>query len=95
MTEYLPKSKSLGRNVKVELYLFSYATKTDLKKATGVDASEFAQKIDLASLDLHVDELETAKLKTVSADLSKLSNVVNNDFVKKTEYHKLVAKVSI
>ena len=55
MTEYLPKS--LGRNVEVELYLSSYATKTDLKKATGVDASELAQKIDLASLNLDVDEL--------------------------------------
>ena len=34
------------------------------------------------------------KLKTVSVDLSKLSNVVNKDVVKKTVYNKLVAKVN-
>ena len=31
------------------------------------------------------------KLKTVPIDLSKLSNVVNNDVVKKTVYDKLVS----
>ena len=34
------------------------------------------------------------KLKTVPIDLSKWSNVVNNDVVKKTIYDKLVAKVN-
>ena len=34
------------------------------------------------------------KLKTVPVDLSKLSNVVNNDVVKKTAYDKLVAKIN-
>ena len=33
-------------------------------------------------------------LKTVPVDLSKLSNVVKNDVVKKTEYNKLVNKVN-
>ena len=33
------------------------------------------------------------KLGTGPVDLSKLSNVVKNDVVKKTEYDKLVAKV--
>ena len=32
--------------------------------------------------------------KTVPVDLSKLSNVVKNDIIKKTEYDKLVAKVN-
>ena len=45
------------------------------------DTSEFA----------NVDEWDIDKLKTVSVDLSKLSNVVNSD-VKKTEYDKLVTK---
>ena len=31
MSEYFPKPHSLGANVKVELYLSNYATKTDLK----------------------------------------------------------------
>ena len=44
--EYLPKPKSFGANVKLELDLSNYATKTDLKNATGVDTSEFAKKTD-------------------------------------------------
>ena len=44
MREYFPKSKSLGANVKVELDLSNYATKTDLKNATGDDTSSFAKK---------------------------------------------------
>ena len=31
MNEHFPKPKSLGENVKVELYLSNYATKADLK----------------------------------------------------------------
>ena len=44
MSEYFPKSKSLGTNVKVALDQFNYATKADLKNAAGVDASDFAKK---------------------------------------------------
>ena len=47
MSEYFPKRKSLGANVKVELYLSHYPTKADLKNKTGVDTSKFAKKIDL------------------------------------------------
>ena len=35
------------------------------------------------------------KLNTVPVDLSKLTNVVNNEVVKKTVYSKLVTKVNI
>ena len=41
MSKYFPKPKPLGKNVKVELGLPNYATKSDLKKATGVDRSNF------------------------------------------------------
>ena len=44
MSEYFPKPKSLGENVKVELNLSNYATKADLKNATGVDTSDFGTK---------------------------------------------------
>ena len=37
--------------------------------------------------------MDIDKLTTVPNDLAKLSNVVKNDVVKKTEYHKLVTKV--
>ena len=45
MSEYFPKPKSLGVNVKVELDLSHYATKADLKNATSVNTSDFAIKI--------------------------------------------------
>ena len=44
MSEYFPKPKSLGANVKVELDLSKYTTKADLKNVTGVDTSDFAKK---------------------------------------------------
>ena len=50
MSEYFPELISLGGRVKVELDLCNYATKADLKNATGIDTSKFAKKVDLASL---------------------------------------------
>ena len=44
MSELFPKPKSLGANVKAELDLLNYATKADLKNATGVDTSDFDKK---------------------------------------------------
>ena len=55
MSEYFPKPKSLGANGKVELDLSNYATKANLKNATGVDTSKFAKKVDLGSLKSEVD----------------------------------------
>ena len=51
---------------------------------------ELILKSNLAILKAEVDK----NLKTVPADLSKLSNVVNNDTVKKTVYDKSVTKVN-
>ena len=72
----------------------TYATKTDLKNVTLVDTSSFALKTDLANLKMEVDKLGIAKLAPVSVDLSKLSDAVKNDIVKKTVYDGLVAKVN-
>ena len=47
----------------------------------------------MASLKTEVDQLDIDKLTPVPNDLEKLSNVVKNDVVKKTEYNKLVTKV--
>ena len=71
-----------------------YATKADVKNITHIDTSSFALKTNLANLKTEVDKLDIDKLVPVSADLSKLSNVVNNGVVKKTEYDKLVIKVN-
>ena len=40
-----------------------------------------------------MDKIDVDKLKTVRLDLKKLSNVVNNEVVRKSLYNKLVAKV--
>ena len=45
ISQYHPKPyRSFGWNVKVELDLSSYATKAELKNATGIDISKFAAK---------------------------------------------------
>ena len=71
----------------------NYATKTDLKNVTHVDTSGFAVKTNLANLKTEVDKLDIDKLVPVPIDLSKLSDVVKNDVVKKDVYDKVVAKV--
>ena len=48
----------------------------------------------MASLKTEEDKLDVDKLVPVPVDLSKLSDVVRNDVVKKTAYDKLVAKVN-
>ena len=50
MSEYCPELKSSEGRVKFELDLSNYATKPDLKNATGVDTSKFSKKVDLANL---------------------------------------------
>ena len=61
---------------------------------THVDTSSLALKTNLANLKTEVDKLEIDKLAPVPLDLSKLSDVVKNDAVKKTMCDKLVAKVN-
>ena len=94
MSQYFPPYRSFGGNVKVELDLYSYATKTDLKNVTHVDISNFALKSNLASLKTEVHKIDVGNLKTVPVDLGKLSNVVKNEVVKKTVYNKIVTKVN-
>ena len=93
MSQYFPPYRSSEGDIKVELDLSNYATKTDLKKVTHVDVSSFASKTNLASLKTEVDKIDADKLKTVPVDLAKLSNVVKNDVVEKTEYSSLKTKV--
>ena len=45
MSEYFPRLKFLGGNVKIELDLCNYATETVLKNAVGVDTLKFAKKV--------------------------------------------------
>ena len=90
-SQYFPPYGSTN-NMKVELDLANYATKDDVKNITHVDVSSYATKINLAALKIEVDKIDTDKLKTVP-DLSKLSNVVKNDVVKKTDYNTKVTSI--
>ena len=86
MITYYPPYKSSSNNVKVELDLTNYATKMDLKNITHVDVSSFANKTNLAALKTEVDKIDTDKLKTAPTDLATLTNAIENDVVKKTDY---------
>ena len=56
--------------------------------------SSFVLKTNLASLKTEVDKWDIGKLITLSVDLSKLSNALKNDAVKKAVYDKLAVKVN-
>ena len=49
----------------------------------------------LSNLKSKQDKLEVAKLVPVFVDLSKLSDVVKHNAVKKTEYDKMIKKVNV
>ena len=50
MSQYYPPYKCSINNIKVELDLANYATKTDLNNITHIDVSSFASKTNLAAL---------------------------------------------
>ena len=98
MSECFPESKPSGGKVKVELDLFNYATKANLKNATYVDTSRLhADKLDinklksvpsiLSNLKSKVDILYVNKLAIVPVGLSKLSDSVKNYVLKKDAYN--------
>ena len=93
MSTYYPPYKSSSSNVKVELDLTNYATKTDLKNITHIDVSSFVSKTNLTALKTEVDKIDVDKLKTAPVDLAELTNAVENDLVKKTDYNAKVTNV--
>ena len=90
---YYPPYKSSRKNIKVELDLTNYATKTDLKNITQVDVGSFASKTYLAALKTEVDKIDLDKLNTVPVDSAKLTNTVENDLIKKTVYNTKVTSI--
>ena len=84
VSKYFPKLyKPFGRNINVKVNLSNYATKADIKNISHVDTSSFVLKTNLANLKTEVDKLDIDKLVPVLTDLSKLSNIVKNDVIKK------------
>ena len=95
MSQYFPKPYgSFGGDINVRVDLCHYATKTDIKNISHVDTSCFPIKPNLASLKTEVDKLNIDKLVPFPVDLSKLSDAVKNDVVKKAAYDKLAIKVN-
>ena len=95
MSQCFPKPyEPFGGDINVNVDLSNYETKTDLKDATGLDTCKLAAKSDLANLKAEIDKLDIDRLVPVPVDLSKLSDVVKHDVVKKIVYDKLVAKVN-
>ena len=93
MSQYfLRPFRSFGGNINVKVDLSNYTTKTDLEKVTHVDT--FALKKRLANLRIEVDKLNIDQLAPIPVGLSKLSDVVKNDVVKKALYDKLAGKVN-
>ena len=94
MSHY-PEPDSPGKTkIKVELDFSNSVIKADLKGSIGVDTSNLAAKSNLTSLKPEVHKIDIGKLKTVPAFLSKLSNVVDNNVVKKAVYDQSVTKVN-
>ena len=93
MSKCYPPYKSSSQNIKVELDSANYATKDDVKNITHIDVSSFASKTNLAALKSEVDKIDVDKLKTTPTDLAKLSNLVKNDVVKKSDYNTKVTSI--
>ena len=84
MSQYFSKpNEPFEGDINVKVDLSNYAAKTNLKSGIRIDTSKVALKLYLANLKVEVDKIDVDKLKTVPVDLSKLSNVVNNDVARK------------
>ena len=98
MIQYFPKPYECpGINIKIELDIFKYMTKANLKEAASVNtsiSSILTEKSDLSILKPDVDKRDKDKLKTTPLDLSKLSSIIDKDAVKKTVYDKLVIELN-
>ena len=93
MSQYYPPYKSSSNNIKVELDLANFATKTELRNISHVDVSSFASKTNLTALKTEVDKIDADKLKTTSTDLAKFTIAVEHDVVKKTDYNTKVTSI--
>ena len=82
---YFPPYSHSKNKIEVKLDLTNYATKSDLANLKLDD-----DKSDIDKLE----KLNVYELKLASTDLSKLSDIVKNDVVKKTEYDELVKNVN-
>ena len=84
MSQYFPKLYDLFEgDINDKVDLSNYEIKTDLKNVTGIDTSKLAPKSGLVSLKAEINKLNIDILVSVTVDISKLSDLVKNDFFKK------------
>ena len=93
MTQYFRKTHEPFGNINVRVDLSNYATKEDIKNIMQVDTSGFSLKPNLDNLKTEVDKLDIDKLKPLPDDVSKLSNVVANEVIKKTDYNNKITEI--
>ena len=94
ISQYFSKPyEPFGGNINVRVDLSNYATEDDIKNIMHVDTSNFALKTNVANLKIEVDKLDIDKLAPVPTDLSKLSDVVKNDVVKKSDYNTKITEI--
>ena len=55
-----------GGDINVNVDLSNYATKNDLRSATGIDTSKLALKSNLANLKAEIDKIDIEQLKHLS-----------------------------
>ena len=84
LSQYFSKLyERFGGDINARVDLSNYATKTDIKNISHVDTLSFALKPNWASLKTEVDKLDIDRLVPIPVNLSKLSDAVENDVVKK------------
>ena len=88
MSQYFPKpfNSHFGDSIKVKIDLSNYATKAVIKNISHSNTSSFALKTNLANVKTEVYRLDIDKLEPIPVDLSKLSDVLKIDVVKKKLY---------
>ena len=64
ISQYFAKPyEPLEEDINVKVDLSNYATKADLKKATGIDTSNLALKSNLATLKAEIDKNSCRQIK--------------------------------
>ena len=83
-SQYFPKPyKPFGGDINVKIDLSNYVTKADIKNILLTDASSFALKTNWVSLKTEVGKLDIDKLAPAPVDLSKLSDLVRSNVLRK------------
>ena len=94
MSQYFPKPcEAFNGDINVKVDISNYATKADIKNISHVDTSSFVLKTNLSNLKTEVDKLDIDKLVPIPDDLSKLSNAVKNDVVKKSDHDAKITEI--